>query len=216
MEGPDGTSVSTDIKIPIITEKIPIRVEATTIISGELTSLLAVAAGIINIAVINKSPIICNDKATTMVKTEVNNKFMYRGFIPSAFARSSSTVTKSNDDQLNNIRIIAKKTPIYIPQISFGLTVKMSPNKIACRSILILLNEITIIPIARATWANTPNRVSDERALLCCNHKNRNPKTKQTKTTPIFMPTPSNIPIPAPSKEPVSYTHLTLPTIYSV
>ena len=77
----------------------------------------------------------------------------------------------------------------------------MSPNKIACRSILILLNEITIIPIARATWANTPSRVSDERVLLCCNHKNRNPKIKQTKTTPILMPTPSNIPIPAPSKE---------------
>ncbi len=170
-------------------------------IPGELTSLLAVAAGIINIAVINKSPIICNDNATTMVKTDVNNKFMYRGLIPSAFAKSSSTVTKSKDDQLNNIRIIAKKTPIYIPQISFELTVKISPNKIACRSILILLNEITIIPRARATWANTPNRVSDERALLCCNHKNRNPKTKQTKTTPIFMPTPSNIPIPAPSKE---------------
>ena len=93
MEGPDGTSVSTDIKIPIITEKIPIRVEATTIISGELTSLLAVAAGIINIAVINKSPIICNDNATTMVKTDVNNKFMYSGLIPSAFAKSSSTVT---------------------------------------------------------------------------------------------------------------------------
>ena len=67
---------------------------------------------------------------------------MYRGLIPSAFAKSSSTVTKSKDDQLNNIRIIAKKTPIYIPQISFELTVKMSPNKIACRSILILLNEI--------------------------------------------------------------------------
>ncbi len=151
MEGPDGTSVSTDIKIPIRTEKIPISVEATTIISGELTSLLEVAAGIINIAVINKSPMICNDNATTMVKTDVNNKFMCRGLIPSAIAKSSSTVTKSKDDQLNNIRIIAKKTPIYIPQISLELTVKMSPNKMACRSILILLNEITIIPIARAT-----------------------------------------------------------------
>ena len=187
--------------MPNITEKIPIKVATITIASGEFTNLLDVAAGIINIAVINKSPIICNDNATTMVKTDVNNKFMYIGLIPSAFAKSSSTVTKSKDDQLNNMRIIAKKTPIYIPQISFELTVKISPNKIAWRSILILLNEITIIPIASATWANTPNRVSDERALLCCNHKNRNPKTKQTKTTPIFMPTPSNIPIPAPSKE---------------
>ena len=187
--------------MPNITAKIPNIDEVTAINSGEFVICLAVAAGIINIAVINKSPIICNDNATTIVKTDVNNKFMYRGLIPSAFAKSSSTVTKSKDDQLNNIRIIAKKTPIYIPQISFELTVKISPNKIACRSILILLNEITIIPIARATWANTPNRVSDERALLCCNHKNRNPKTKQTKTTPIFIPTPSNIPIPAPSKE---------------
>ena len=45
MEGPDGISVSTDIYIPITTEKIPIRVEITTIIPGEFTTLLAVAAG---------------------------------------------------------------------------------------------------------------------------------------------------------------------------
>ena len=121
---------------------MPIKVETTTIISGEFTNFLAVAAGIISIAVINKSPIICNDNATTMVKTDVNNKFMYKGLIPSAFAKSSSTVTKSKDDQLSNINIIAKKTPTYIPQISFELTVKISPNKIECRSILILLNEI--------------------------------------------------------------------------
>lgn len=118
IDGPDGISASTDKNIPIITEKIPINVATTTINSGELTNLLAVAAGIINIAVISNSPIICNDNATTIVKTEVNSRFIYKGLIPSAFAKSSSTVTNSKDDQLNNIIITAKRTPTYIPQIS--------------------------------------------------------------------------------------------------
>jgi hypothetical protein len=52
------------------------------------------------------------------LSTEVKSRFIYKGFIPSAFARSSSIVTKSNDDQLNKLIITAKKTPKYIPQIS--------------------------------------------------------------------------------------------------
>ena len=55
IEGPDGASISTDRKIPIITESIPITVATTAIVSGELTNLLDAAAGIINIEVINLS-----------------------------------------------------------------------------------------------------------------------------------------------------------------
>ena len=57
------------------------------------------------------------------------------------------------------------------------------------------------IPIANAKWAITPRRVSDDRDLLCCNHKNKMPKIKQTKTTPKLMPIPNKIPMPAPSNE---------------
>ena len=102
---------------------------------------------------------------------------------------------------MDKINVIAIITPIYIPNISAELTVSISPNKKACRSILILLKEITIIPIANAKWAITPRRVSDDRDLLCCNHKNKIPKIKQTKTTPKLMPIPNKIPMPAPSKE---------------
>ena len=58
IDGPEGKSICTDKYIPKTTEKIPINVATTTIPSGEFTNLLAVAAGIINIAVINNNPII--------------------------------------------------------------------------------------------------------------------------------------------------------------
>ena len=124
IDGPDGISASTDKNIPIITEKTPINVATTTINSGELTNLLAVAAGIINIAVISNSPIICNDNATTIVKTEVNSRFIYKGLIPSAFAKSSSTVTNSKDDQLNNIIITAKEHLHTFPKYHYNLQLK--------------------------------------------------------------------------------------------
>ena len=121
--------------------------------------------------------------------------------MPSDFAKSSSRVTNSNDDQFDNINVIAMSTPIYIPHISVVLTVSISPNKNACRSILILLNEITIIPTANAKCAKTPRSVSEDKALLCCSHKNKIPNNRQIKTTPKLIPIPSNIPKPAPSKE---------------
>ena len=122
--------------MPNITEKIPIKVATTTIASGEFTNLLDVAAGIINIAVISNKPIIWRDKATTIVIIVVNRTFTYKGFIPSDFAKSSSSVTKTKDDQLDKINVTAIITPIYIPHISDWLTVSMSPNKKAWRSIL--------------------------------------------------------------------------------
>lgn len=98
--GPEGVSNSTDKKIPKITDIIPIIVATKAMSSGELTSLLDAAAGIISIAVIRSNPIICTDTATTIVSIDVNNKLMYKGFIPSAFARSSSIVTNRSEDQL--------------------------------------------------------------------------------------------------------------------
>ena len=44
---------------------------------------------------------------------------MNKGFTPSAFAKSSSIVTKSNDDQFKQIIITTNNTAKYIPQRSF-------------------------------------------------------------------------------------------------
>ena len=80
--GPEGVSISTDKNIPKITDNIPNTVANSAIDSGELTSLLEAAAGIISIDVINKIPIILTDIATTIVSIVVNNKLTNKGFIP--------------------------------------------------------------------------------------------------------------------------------------
>ena len=103
--GPDGVSISTDKNIPKNTDNKPNNVATNAMNSGELTNLLEVAAGIISIEVINKIPIILTDIATTIVSIVVNNKLTNKGLIPSALARSSSIVTRINDDQLKKINI---------------------------------------------------------------------------------------------------------------
>ena len=56
--------------MPNITAKIPNIDEVTAINSGEFVICLAVAAGIINIDVINNNPTILKETATTIV---INN-----------------------------------------------------------------------------------------------------------------------------------------------
>ncbi len=70
MDGPDGVSKCKERYMPSITAKIPKIDETIAITSGEFATCLAVAAGIINIEVINKSPTILNETATTIV---INN-----------------------------------------------------------------------------------------------------------------------------------------------
>ena len=122
-------SISTDKNIPKNTDNNPNNVATNAMDSGELTNLLEVAAGIISIEVINKIPIILTDIATTIVSIVVNNKLTNKGLIPSALAKSSSIVTRINDDQLNKINIKTIIPPKYIHHRSFEVTVKISPNK---------------------------------------------------------------------------------------
>ena len=70
MDGPDGVSKCNERYMPNITAKIPSIDETIAITSGEFATCLAVAAGIINIEVINNSPTILNETATTIV---INN-----------------------------------------------------------------------------------------------------------------------------------------------
>ena len=67
IDGPEGVSKNNDENIPKITATTPKRAEKKAIFSGELESCLAVAAGIINIEVINSKPTILNETATTTV-----------------------------------------------------------------------------------------------------------------------------------------------------
>ena len=87
------------------------------------------------------------------------------------------------------------------PEITEASSVKISPNKKAWISILILLKEITIIPIERARWAKTPKSVSVDKILFCCNHKKSIPKSKHTIIIPKLIPVPSKIPNPTPNNE---------------
>ena len=123
------------------------------------------------------------------------------GFIPSALAKSSSIVTSRSEDQFIETRIITKITPRYIHHKSFELTVKISPNKNAWISILILLREITMIPMERARWAKTPKRVSVDKILFCWSHRKSIPKNKHTTIIPKLIPVPSKIPNPTPNNE---------------
>ena len=116
-------SISTDKNIPKNTDNNPNNVATNAMDSGELTNLLEVAAGIISIEVINKIPIILTDIATTIVSIVVNNKLTNKGLIPSALAKSSSIVTRINDDQLNKINIKTIIPPKYIHHRSFEVTV---------------------------------------------------------------------------------------------
>ena len=59
--------------MPNITAKIPNIDEVTAINSGEFVICLAVAAGIINIDVINNNPTILKETATTIVINNIIN-----------------------------------------------------------------------------------------------------------------------------------------------
>ena len=73
MDGPEGVSRCKERYMPNITAQIPNIDETTAIASGEFATCLAVAAGIINIEVINRSPTIRNETATTIVINNIIN-----------------------------------------------------------------------------------------------------------------------------------------------
>ena len=62
IEGPDAVLNSSEENNPIITDSKPPIIENNTILKGLADKFLAMAAGIINIPVISKSPTIFIDK----------------------------------------------------------------------------------------------------------------------------------------------------------
>ena len=88
IEGPDGVLNSNDEYNPIITDKSPPIIDRTTIWGGLFEMFLAIAAGMINIPVINSSPTIFIEIAIIAAIKIVNIAFILSGYIPSASAKS--------------------------------------------------------------------------------------------------------------------------------
>ena len=101
MLGPAGVSHVRELFKPIITERIPIKTAKTAICSGDLEKHLAAAAGIINRAVINKTPTIFMEMAITDAISIINMTSARSGCRPSARAISGLTVAANNGRQIN-------------------------------------------------------------------------------------------------------------------
>ena len=88
IDGPEDVLNSKDVNNPIITDNKPPITEYITILCGLVDKFLAIAAGIINIPVINNNPTIFIDIAIIAAIKIVNIAFAKSGFKPSASASS--------------------------------------------------------------------------------------------------------------------------------
>ena len=88
IEGPEAVLNSKEVNKPKITDNKPPITENITIICGLEEIFLAIAAGIINIPVINNNPTIFIEIAMMPAIKIVNIAFALSGFKPSASASS--------------------------------------------------------------------------------------------------------------------------------
>ena len=88
IEGPDDVLNSNEEKSPNNTDNKPPIIENNTIFWGLSDMFLAIAAGIINIPVINNKPTILIDIAMIAAIKIVNIALALSGFNPSASANS--------------------------------------------------------------------------------------------------------------------------------
>ena len=88
IEGPDAVLNSSEENSPNTTDNKPPIIENITIFCGVSDMFLAIAAGIINIPVINSSPTILIEIAIIAAIKIVNIAFALSGFNPSASANS--------------------------------------------------------------------------------------------------------------------------------
>ena len=88
IDGPDGVSHSSDPNKPPITDNTPTTEARIAICSGSNVARLAAAAGIINNAVIKRTPTILIDIAITMAINMKKTIEVLSGSIPSAAANS--------------------------------------------------------------------------------------------------------------------------------
>ena len=86
IDGPEDVLNSKDVNNPIITDNKPPIIENSTIFCGLSEMFLAIAAGIINIPVINNSPTIFIEIAIIAAIKIVNIAFALSGFNPSALS----------------------------------------------------------------------------------------------------------------------------------
>ena len=88
IDGPEDVLNSKDVNNPIITDNKPPITEYITILFGLVDKFLAIAAGIINIPVINNNPTILIEIAIIAAIKIVNIALALSGFKPSASASS--------------------------------------------------------------------------------------------------------------------------------
>ena len=88
IEGPDAVLNSSEENSPINTDNKPPIIENNTIFCGLSDMFLAIAAGIINIPVINNKPTIFIEIAIIAAIKIVNTAFALSGFNHSASANS--------------------------------------------------------------------------------------------------------------------------------
>ncbi len=88
IEGPEAVLNSKEVNNPKITDNKPPIIENITIICGLEEMFLAIAAGIINIPVINNNPTIFIEIAMIPAIKIVNIALALSGFNPSASASS--------------------------------------------------------------------------------------------------------------------------------
>ena len=88
IDGPEDVLNSKDVNNPIITDNKPPITEYITILFGLVDKFLAIAAGIINIPVINNNPTILIEIAMIAAIKIVNIALALSGFKPSASANS--------------------------------------------------------------------------------------------------------------------------------
>ena len=114
IDGPVGVSKMYAAFNPKMAEEIPIRDAATAIISGVETIERAEAAGMINMAIISKTPTTLIPTATTIARDIVRMKVSFFGLIPLADAKSSFNVTSKSGDQRQNMRPKIMEVPSQI------------------------------------------------------------------------------------------------------
>ena len=88
IDGPEDVLNSKDVNNPIITDNKPPIIEQITILCGLDDKFLAIAAGIINIPVINNNPTILIEIAMIAAIKIVKIALALSGFKPSASASS--------------------------------------------------------------------------------------------------------------------------------
>ena len=194
--------ISYDVYKPIHTDNSPPIIEKITICLGFSDKFLAIAAGIINIPVINNNPTIFIEIAISAASKIVNIALTLSGFIPSASASSWLTVDANKGFQIKHKTKSISAPPIQMIKRSFTFTDKISPNKTPIISNLINdKNPNTTKPIAREECDSKPNNASPARYVEFSNFNKIKDTIEATINTEKAIFISNEIDNKTPSKE---------------